>query len=87
MQRRLYIDEEHTALDIFPTAPPLRPSVVLVPLKIGIPDRNTLNMRQLASYVCIYIASGRFLGGRGCQENILDVKLLMSAVPQLFLFW
>ena len=25
MQRRLYIDEAHTALDIFPTAPPIRP--------------------------------------------------------------
>ena len=23
MQRRLYIDEAHTALDIFPTAPPI----------------------------------------------------------------
>ena len=30
MQRRLYIDEAHTALDIFPSAPPLQPSVVLV---------------------------------------------------------
>ena len=25
MQRRLNIDEAHTALDIFPTAPPIRP--------------------------------------------------------------
>ena len=25
MQRQLYIDEAHTALDIFPTAPPIRP--------------------------------------------------------------
>ena len=25
MQRRLYIDEAQTALDIFPTAPPIRP--------------------------------------------------------------
>ena len=25
MQRRLYIDEAHTVLDIFPTAPPIRP--------------------------------------------------------------
>ena len=25
MQRRMYIDEAHTLLDIFPTAPPIRP--------------------------------------------------------------
>ena len=25
MQRQLYIDQAHTALDIFPTAPPIRP--------------------------------------------------------------
>ena len=25
MQRQLYIDEAHTLLDIFPTAPPIRP--------------------------------------------------------------
>ena len=25
MQRRMYIDEAHLALDIFPTAPPIRP--------------------------------------------------------------